>query len=121
MAEKDRYRTKQFLIRLFPEEMEILEAKAKEFGISKSDYIRDMILYGEVKKGQTVYESENFQQLLSEISRISSNVKRITYNLDFKKSAGTEDVNALKKQYDDLLAFVEETVICMEKKGKRGD
>lgn len=50
MADKsNRGRSKQINIRLFGEEWNILETKARLAGKSKSDFIRDLIVLSEVK------------------------------------------------------------------------
>ena len=49
MKENERGRNRTLKIRLFPEEEELLERKARIAGKNKSDYIRDFILYSEVR------------------------------------------------------------------------
>ena len=44
MKENERGRNRTLKIRLFPEEEELLERKARIAGKNKSDYIRDFIL-----------------------------------------------------------------------------
>ena len=44
MGEEHRIRTYQFKVTLLPEERAMLEANAAGFGLTKSDYLRKMIL-----------------------------------------------------------------------------
>ena len=44
MAEKDRVRTEQFRFTLLPEENAMLTKNAFEYGLSKSEYLRKLIL-----------------------------------------------------------------------------
>ena len=44
MAEKDRVRTEQFRFTLLPEEDAMLTKNAFEYGLSKSEYLRKLIL-----------------------------------------------------------------------------
>ena len=44
MAEKDRVRTEQFRFTLLPEENAMLTKNAFEYGLSKADYLRKLIL-----------------------------------------------------------------------------
>ena len=64
MAEKNRGRTKALYIRLYEEEWNILEHKAKMIGKSKSEFIRDGILLNEVQR-KPIWQDENFKKLLS--------------------------------------------------------
>jgi hypothetical protein len=58
ISEDGRLRTRRFQLKLFDQEMQILQSKADKFGMSKSALVRDIILFGnryvsDGGKGQT--------------------------------------------------------------------
>lgn len=123
MAEtKKRFRSKQLLIRLFDEEMNILKAKSESQGISMSDYVREVILYGEVKTTkQNILSDENFSKLLYELNRIGNNINQIAYNSNLKKSTGREEIMELSEKYDSLLQLYSDTFMFPDGEENYGD
>lgn len=120
MGEKHRYRKERFGMRLFPEEMRILEKKAAAQGVSKTDYVRDLILFGNVRETKrNILSDENFQKLLYEINRIGNNINQIAYNSNLKKSTGKEEIKALSESYDSLLQLYSDTFLYPEREEKR--
>lgn len=121
MAEKkNRGRSKAVYVRLYPEEWNILERKAQVIGKSKSDFLRDIILLGEVRE-KPVWQDENFKRLLYEINRIGNNINQIAYNSNLKKSTGQEEIYALREQYESLLSLYEDTFLYPESEGENGN
>lgn len=115
MNDKKRFRNNRFGVRLFDEEAEILENKAKEQGLSKTEYIREIILYSEIKKNnRKILSDEKFTKLLYEINRIGNNINQIAYNSNLIKSTGKEEIEGLKKQYDSLLQLYTDTFLFQE-------
>ena len=112
MDNKKRYRNNRFEIRLFDEEVEILENKAKIQGLSKTEYIREIILYSEIKDNKrNILSDENFKKLLYEINRIGNNINQIAYNSNLIKSIGREEIKNLKEQYENLLQLYTDTFV----------
>lgn len=112
MNNKKRYRNNRFEIRLFDEEVEILENKAKIQGLSKTEYIREIILYSEIKDNKrNILSDENFKKLLYEINRIGNNINQIAYNSNLIKSIGREEIKNLKEQYENLLQLYTDTFV----------
>lgn len=112
MNNKKRYRNNRFEIRLFDEEVEILENKAKIQGLSKTEYIREIILYSEIKENKrNILSNENFKKLLYEINRIGNNINQIAYNSNLIKSTGREEIKNLKEQYENLLQLYTDTFV----------
>lgn len=99
---KKRYRKVHINIRLFPEEKSILEAKAKGQGVSMSDYLRDAILFGEVRKEEHFFTHEQYKKLRYELNRIGNNVNQIAALSNRKKSTGREAILELRKDYYEL-------------------
>lgn len=90
----------------------MLEKKAAAHGMSKTDYVRDLILFGNAKETkQNILSDEKFLKLLYEINRIGNNINQITYNSNLKKSTGKEEIKALPKSYDSLLQLYSDTFL----------
>ena len=112
MDNKKRYRNNRFGIRLFDEEIKILENKAKSQGLSKTEYIREIILYSEIKENKkNILSDANFRKLLYEINRIGNNINQIAYNSNLVKSTGKVEIEGLKKQYENLLQLYTDTFL----------
>lgn len=84
------------------EEKELLKRKAKSFGLSLSDYMRNMIIHGSVK-AQSRLTDEQFQALLNELNHIGVNINQIAYRVNAARNASREDFNDLKHEYEQLL------------------
>lgn len=114
MAEKNRIRTKLFQLRLLDEEMEMLNEKSSNVGMSKTEYIRNLILFGYVKNNQKM-DNESLQKFLYEMNRIGNNINQIAYNSNAKKSTGKDEIVSLVREFENLLelyqrfAFIEES------------
>ena len=122
MGEEHRYRTERFGMRLFPEEMRILKKKAEEQGVSKTDYVRDLILFGCVKETRrSVLSDEKFLKMLYEMNRIGNNINQIAYNSNLKKSTGKEGIKALSESYDSLLQLYNDTFMYPETESEKKD
>ncbi|MCD8082061.1 MAG: hypothetical protein LUE86_00705 [Clostridiales bacterium] len=109
---KERARKCGFKVYLFPEERVILETKARVARMTKSDLIREFILYGEVRpSNRAIMSDENFKALVYEVSKIGTNVNMIAYNSNLKQSTGREEIELLKKEYYELLALYTEAFL----------
>lgn len=111
MAESGRLRQRQLTLRLFDEEYELLDMKAKSAGISKSDYLRNMILFGTGQK-QTTFSDEAADRLILEISRIGTNINQIARYVNMQKSIDGVDVQNLINEFGDLQSAL--IGVCLE-------
>lgn len=120
---KERFRKRDFHVMLFDEELEILEKKAKSFGMNKTEYIRDMIVRGEVSGNRkaSLVSDEKYKNLLYEVNRIGNNLNQIAYNSNLKKSTGKEEIAGLKKLYEDLFECLKEQLLKQESVSSSGD
>lgn len=100
--ELSRTRSKKFQIYLGEEEMKLLTEKAKGFGLSKSDYMRSLIVHGSVRQ-QSIFSDEQFQLFLNEMNHIGVNLNQITYRVNAARNADREDFNALRQEFENLL------------------
>lgn len=115
-GKSNRGRCKEFKLRLYPEELNILGTKARIVDKTRSEYLRDLILLNEVKS-KPVWKDENFKRLLYEINRIGNNLNQIAYNSNLKKSTGREEIYSLREQYESLLSLYEDTFLYPESEG----
>ena len=106
VAEKDRVRTDQFLLRLLPEEKAMLEKNAHELGLSKADYLRKVILYGSVIGQHPVMDKEQGRELLFEVNRIGNNINQIAYRSNVKRYTSNADWQEVKKECLDILLLL---------------
>lgn len=101
MGEEHRRRTKLFQIRLYEEEMQILNDKAKEFSMSKTEFVRNCILFGGVYSPEKM-DKEDLKKFLYELNRIGNNINQIAYNTNAKKSTDKEDMISLIQEFKEF-------------------
>ena len=73
MGEKDRVRKREFLVHLLDEEFEVLSQKAQEAKMKKSEYIRNVILFGAANRQRT-HSTEDAIKICYELNRIGNNI-----------------------------------------------
>lgn len=123
MGNKERFRKRDFHVMLFDEELKILEEKAQSFGMNKTEYIRDMIIRGEISEDRkaTLMSDVKYKELLYEINRIGNNLNQIAYNSNLKKSTGKEEIAGLKKLYEELFECLKEQLLKQESVSSSGN
>jgi len=105
MSEKHRIRTDKFAISLLPEESEILAHNAKMFGLSRTEYIRRLILFGGIS-GQPILDRECGIKLVKELSQISTSIKLISYCTPEKLLSQHPEWLELEANYVKLLEII---------------
>lgn len=108
MAEKDRVRTIKYSLYLLEEESALLTKNAFEFGLSKSDYIRKLILYGGMTVRPYALKEEDNRKLIYELNKIGNNINQIAYNTNVKSHTSNAEMQSLKKYYFQLLKMIGE-------------
>lgn len=104
-----RLRNCNYLLRLLDEEFEIFEIKAHEAGLSKAEFLRNMILYGAAHK-RTLVSDEYAEKIRYELNRIGNNVNQIAYWANSLKGIDREKIDALLNDYNDLLGEFERVI-----------
>lgn len=104
-----RLRNYSYPLRLLDEELEILEIKAHEAGLSKADFLRNMILYGAAHK-RTLLTEEYAEKIRYELNRIGNNINQIAYWANTLKGVDREMIDALVNDYNDLLGEFERVI-----------
>ena len=105
MAEKDRVRTKQFRFTLLPEENAMLTKNAFEYGLSKSKYLRKLILAESLAGKQWHMDGDQAKQLIYEVNRIGNNVYQIAYNTNVVRFSSNKDWGELQAKYFELMTL----------------
>lgn len=101
MSEEHRMRKRKVYLRLFEEEFQILEDQCERFSMSKSEFLRNCILYGGVYSPERM-EPEDLKNFLYELNRIGNNINQIAYNANSKKSTDREDMIALTNAFKEF-------------------
>lgn len=103
MGEESRKRKRKLNVYLLDEELEILNAKADEADMSKSDYIRNMILFGAAHE-RTLFSKKDTASLLYELNRIGNNINQIAYRANANKIIDERDFQNMYDNYMELLS-----------------
>ncbi len=77
-------------------ESEILEKKISKLGISKSEYIRNCILFGFPGR-KTNFSDEEAERIAYEMNRIGNNVNQIARYVNKEHEAMQTDIEEVKK------------------------
>jgi len=103
MGERSRKRTRKLNVYLLDEELAILEAKSDEAQMSKSEYIRNMIMFGAAHE-RTMFSKKDTEALLYEINRIGNNLNQIAYRANSNKTIDERDFQSMYYNYLELLS-----------------
>lgn len=88
---ENRIRKKQFKLFLLEEEYEVLVAKADEAEMTKSEFIRNVILYGAAHR-TTFVSKETQDKILTELSMIGNNVNQFARVANCTKGADRGEI-----------------------------
>lgn len=102
MGNINRKRNRKLNIFLLDEEWELLNAKADELEMSKSEYIRNIILFGTAYK-RSIFSKEETKEFIYEINRIGNNLNQIAYRANANKTIDEIDFQNLYDNYVELL------------------
>ena len=118
MAEKNRIRTDRFSLTLLPEEKEILARNAEKFGLSRTEYIRRLVVFGEIT-GHPLLDPETGKELIQKLNRISESIKTISYNTSPELMAQHPEWSQMEKDYMEVLDMIGQlTYLTKEEKGQ---
>ena len=109
MGDEHRKRKNLFTLRLFDEEIAILDAKADEAGMNKSDFLRNMILFGAAHE-RTAFSKEDSKALIYELNRIGNNINQLAYLSNASHSVCDGNFEQLINDYFELLSVFENFV-----------
>ena len=75
MANENRNRKNGFFVYMLDEEKQVLEKKAEKANMSKSEYIRNVILFGAARRA-TKFSTEDTREIIYELNRIGNNINQ---------------------------------------------
>jgi len=110
MGEEHRKRERHFKLWLFDEEMEILNEKALAASMSKSEYVRNVILFG-AARGKTNFSREDAKKIVYELNRIGNNINQIAYQANYNCAVSENNFFSLKNEFIKLLGEFETIAI----------
>ena len=93
--EKNRSRTHKINVFLSDREFEIFEQKIAKLGISKSEYIRNCILFGFPGR-KTNFSDEEADRIVYEMNRIGNNVNQIARYVNKEHDAQQAEIEEVK-------------------------
>ena len=109
MAEKDRFRTRDIRVKLTEEEYTILDQNCFELDMSKSEFIRQIIVYGRLTENVKSVDNatlEVVRKMNYEINRIGNNINQLTYKVNANNYSTLNDIEQLKE----MLIFCAEQI-----------
>lgn len=114
MVSKKPNRSKSILIRAFVDEneMDCIKRNMKRAEIkNKSDYIRQMCIFGKV----ICYDDLYFRKCFNELNKIGSLINQIARVANRTESIYARDIQLLKEKYSSLSLYLEEIFLKIEK------
>lgn len=99
----ERRRGVQLHLYLLEEESTMLDVKSQDAGLSKSEYIRNLIVFGSAKE-MTVFSKEEEKKIRTELNRIGANINQIAMRINMNRQGFSEDFRLLNESYLDLLS-----------------
>ena len=109
MSTPSRQRNRQFSVYLLEEEMAILEAKKDEAGMTKSEFIRNMILFGAAHE-RTMFSKADSETLIYELNRIGNNINQIAFRANANRTIDWRDFRSMYDDYMELLSAYDQFI-----------
>ena len=111
--QKNRIRTCNFSMRLSELDAAMLDAKKDEYGMTRSEYLRNLILFAPTCE-RPRYFCNCIESMLSDINRIGEQINEVAHNVNSRKTIVASDIAILMEQFTELLA-VYDTYVRIEK------
>ena len=106
MGEKDRIRTIKYSYYLDEKEEAYLMKNSFEYGLTESEYVRKLILYGALMGDKTGIKKEDLENLIEDVRAIGVEINNVAYSSNVKGYVSREDKKILEKLYFSLLRSV---------------
>lgn len=103
VREENRKRKRKLNVYLLEEELAILDAKADEAEMNKSEYIRNMIMFGAAHE-RTIFSRKDSEALIYELNRIGNNINQIAYRANANRVIDERDFQNMYDNYMELLS-----------------
>ena len=92
----NRNRNRKISIWLSEAELELFDKKCGELGISKSEFIRNCILYGSTVK-KTMFSDEKADRIIFEMNRIGNNINQIARFVNKEHTVESDEYEQIRK------------------------
>lgn len=103
MGTDNRMRKHYFSMRLHEYEDALLEAKKDEANMTKSDYLRNVILFAPA--GERAHYSSDFAvELCQRLNEIGNRINELTHAVNGSRKVTSMDTEMLVEEYTELLA-----------------
>lgn len=109
LSEEKRKRKRKLNVYLLDEELEILNAKADEAEMTKSDYIRNVILFGAAHR-MSMFSKETEREIIFNLGKIGTNLNQIAARANSSKIVDARDFDNLYQNYIELLAVYDKFI-----------
>lgn len=117
MRIENRMRKHTFCMRIHEEEEAILDAKKDEFNMTKSEYLRNLILFAPA--GERIkFSSDYVINKINKINCIGRRINEIAHAVNSRRKIVPADISRLRKEYGELLALYEMCIRDMLKNTK---
>lgn len=83
-------------------ELETLNAKSQELGMSKSEYIRNIIMFGSTRE-ITNFSKEDTRKIIYELNRIGNNINQIAYRVNSSKEVNDQDIVQIQDEMGKII------------------
>ena len=93
-----RDRKSGFYLNLMQQEVELLKKKSESYGMTRSEYLRNLIV-----RAQSKLSDSQFQDLLNELNHIGVNINQIARRVNEARNADREDFDLLVLYYEQLM------------------
>ena len=97
-----RTRGQEIHLRLGQEEMELLKKKAASYNMTRSDYLRNLVVFGSVRAQSKLYDYQ-FKHQLKEQNHIGVQNNQIARRVNEAMNADREDFDLLVLHYEQLM------------------
>ena len=99
-------RKRTFCMRIHEKEAAILDAKRDEFDMTKSEYLRNLILFAPAGE-RTKISSDYVTNMINKINCIGRRINEIAHAVNSRRTIVPADIDKLRLEYGELLVLYE--------------
>jgi hypothetical protein len=93
-------------MRIHEQEEAILDAKKDEFNMTKSEYLRNLILFAPA--GERIkFSSDYASNMIKKINCIGRRINEIAHTVNSRRTIVPVDIDKLRLEYEELLVLYE--------------
>lgn len=106
MRIENRMRKCTFCMRIHEKEEAVLDAKRDEFDMTKSEYLRNLILFAPAGE-RTKFSSDYVANMINKINCIGRRINETAHVVNSRRTIVPADIDKLRLEYGELLALYE--------------